>query len=66
MMQEFMIEFSYTNHGERKYRKESLWAETAQDAVNKICYWYDYCVGLRIEKVYRSRNRRWEETEAWK
>lgn len=65
MMQEFLIEFSYQNNGRRKYRKESLWAENAQEAVQKMRFWYDYCAELRIEKVYRSCNRRWEETEAW-
>lgn len=64
-MQEFLIEFSYTGSEGRKYEKESNWAENAQDAVNKIRYWYDYREGLRIERVYRSSNRRWEITEAW-
>lgn len=64
-MQEFMVEFSQTMNGERKYLREIICAETAQEAVNDIRLWTDDCAATRIEKVYRGRNRRWEETEAW-
>ena len=66
MMQEFLIEFSYTNNGRRKYRKESIWAENAQEAVQEIRFRNDYYYGEpRVEKVWCSRNGKWEETEAW-
>ena len=64
-MQEFMIEFSQTMNGERKYLKEIVYGENAQDAVNVFRFWNDDCDAIRIEKVYRSCNRRWEVTEAW-
>lgn len=64
-MQEFLIEFSQTMNGERRYLKEIVYAENAQDAVNYIRFFDDDCAAIRIEKVYRTRPRRWEETEAW-
>ena len=66
MLNKFMVGFSYTNNGERKYMRESVWAENAQKAVKKIRFWYDdFYAALRIENVWYSRNGRWEETEAW-
>ena len=64
-MQEFRIEFSQSMNGQRKYLKEIVYGENAQDAVNVFRFWNDDCAAIRIEKVYRSRNRRWELTEAW-
>lgn len=64
-MQEFMVEVSQTMNGERKYLKEIVYAENAQDAVNNIRFWNDDCAAIRIERVYRGSTRRWEETEAW-
>lgn len=64
-MEEFLIEFSFQNNGRRKYRKEIIWAENAQEAVQKIRFEYDDYFALRIENVWCSRNVRWEETEAW-
>lgn len=64
-MQEFMVEFSQTMNGEREYLREIICAETAQEAVNDIRLWTDDCADIRIEKVYRSRTRRWEKIEVW-
>ena len=64
-MQEFLVEFSKTMNGEREYLREIICAETAQEAVNDIRLWTDDCAAIRIDKVYRSRTRRWEVTEAW-
>ena len=66
MMQEFLIEFSFQNNGRRRYRKEIIWAENAQEAVQEIRFRDDYYYEEpRVEKVWCSRNVRWEETEAW-
>ena len=66
MMKEFLIEFSFQNNGRRKYRKEIIWAENAQEAVQEILFRNDYYYGEpRVEQVWCSRNVRWEETEAW-
>ena len=63
-MQEFRVEFTKSMNGERKYLKEIVYGENAQDAVNVFRFWND-CASIRIVKAYRSRNRRWEITEAW-
>ena len=64
-MQEFLVEFSKTMNGEREYLREIICAETAQEAVNDIRLWTDDCAAIRIEKVWCSRNGRFEEIEVW-
>ena len=65
-MNEYKVEFSYKlATGGRTTEHDETVSYTAQEAVDKVRDWYGDLVNFRVDRVWISRNNRWEVVEAW-
>lgn len=65
-MTEYKIEYSYINtKGHRIIEEDTSIADNAQNAVDNVRNWYNDLPNMRIERVYRDRENRWESCEWW-
>ena len=64
-MNEYKIEYSYTQNGKRIHEIDVSVNWTTQEAVDAVREYYSDLDDMRIERVYIDVGNRWEVRENW-